>query len=116
MLVELLRVGGPELVRRWVAVLLLAPAEERESIVSAVEHRLVGLYTEPLCEQDATETPQAGAPPADSDQSDEAPVVHVVSSAAQKEGYVEQVERTYAPSRKAKAKQRRSDMGDARSA
>ena len=110
MLVELLRVGGPALVRRWVAVLLLAPAQERESIVSAVERRLVELYAEPLCAADPIDAP------AESEESDEAPIVHVVSPAAQKEGYVEQVERTYAPSRKARAKPRRSDAGDARSA
>lgn len=46
MLVELLRPAGPELARRWLAALLLAPVEEREAIVRSVEERMVGLYAE----------------------------------------------------------------------
>lgn len=40
MLVELLKPAGPELARRWVAALLLAPPEERDAIVEAVEAKL----------------------------------------------------------------------------
>ncbi|MCC6427411.1 MAG: hypothetical protein IT435_11390 [Phycisphaerales bacterium] len=35
---------GPELVRRWVAALLLVHREDREAVVKAVEQRLSKLY------------------------------------------------------------------------
>lgn len=44
MLVELLRPAGPELGRRWLAALLLAPASEREALVEAVERRMSEEY------------------------------------------------------------------------
>lgn len=44
MLIELLRPAGPALARRWVAALLLVPDNERESVVSAVERRIVDEY------------------------------------------------------------------------
>jgi len=101
MLVELLRPGGPELIRRWVAALLLAPDAEREAIVNEVERSLVELYAEPLSGGPVRESKQ--------DENDETPVVHIVSPPEQREGYVEQVERSYSPpsekkSSKAKAK------------
>ncbi|MEZ6319340.1 MAG: hypothetical protein R3B49_11420 [Phycisphaerales bacterium] len=44
MLIELLKPAGPELARRWVAALLVAPEEEREAIVEAVEARIYQEY------------------------------------------------------------------------
>lgn len=41
MLTELLRPCGPELARRWLAALLLVPADQRESVVQAVEAQIV---------------------------------------------------------------------------
>lgn len=46
MLTELLRPAGPELARRWLAALLLAPVEEREGIVAAVEQKISEMYTD----------------------------------------------------------------------
>lgn len=83
MLVELLRPGGPELIRRWVSALLLAPDTEREAIVNEVERSLVELYAEPLFDADA------------SSQESEPSMVHIVSPAEQRDEYVEQVERSY---------------------
>lgn len=44
MLIELMRPAGPELARRWVAALTLVPEAERESVVEAVERRIVDEY------------------------------------------------------------------------
>lgn len=40
MLIELLRPAGPELARRWLAVLTLVPEHEREAVVRAVERQI----------------------------------------------------------------------------
>lgn len=81
MLIELLRPVGAELGRRWLAALLLAPREDRESIVIAAERRLVETYG-------------GGAGPGEA--SADAPEVRVRSAPVQRDGHVEQVERTYA--------------------
>ena len=44
MLVELLRPAGPDLGRRWLAALLLAPEADRAAIVASVERRIAGMY------------------------------------------------------------------------
>ena len=44
MLVEMLRPGGAELARRWLACLMVAPSSEREAIVRSVENRMAELY------------------------------------------------------------------------
>ncbi len=44
MLSELLKSGGVELARRWIAALMLAPEDERETIVSEVERRMAREY------------------------------------------------------------------------
>lgn len=44
MLIELLKPTGPELARRWVAALLVAPEEDRAAIVEAVEARIYREY------------------------------------------------------------------------
>lgn len=79
MLVELLKPAGAELARRWVAALLLAPAEEREAIVEEVESRMVELYE-----------PRDGGSEVMLEVSDE-PI--------QRDGYVERVTRTYSGGR-----------------
>jgi hypothetical protein len=66
-----------ELARRWVAALLMVPAEERAVVVEAVEDRIVETYGTP-----------AGDAPAER-------LVHVREPPAQREGYVEEVIRTY---------------------
>ncbi len=76
MLVELLRPAGPELGRRWLAALLLAPASEREAVVEAVERRMSEEYG-------------GGA------------ALTLSEPPVQRQGHVEQVVRSY---RRAKAK------------
>lgn len=44
LLLELLRPAGAELARRWLAALLMAPREEREAIVQAIELRMLETY------------------------------------------------------------------------
>jgi len=53
MLIELLKPAGPELARRWVAALLMAPAEERAAIVEAVEARIYQEFGSPDSPGDA---------------------------------------------------------------
>lgn len=71
MLVELLRAGGVELTRRWVAALLLVPEGERAAVVESVRRRIVEEYGGDEVMLDVAEEP------------------------VQREGYVEQVVRTY---------------------
>lgn len=80
-LVELLRPGGADLARRWVAALFLPPEQERERIVEAVEARIVELY--------------ALEEPADKAATDEEQTVDLVEPPVEKEGHVEQVIHTY---------------------
>ena len=40
----LARAMGAELARRWLAALLMAPRDEREAIVSAIEQRMIEEY------------------------------------------------------------------------
>ncbi len=82
-LVEMLRPGGADLARRWVAALFLAPETEREEIVASVERRLVGLY--------AKEDAEAG----EREGGDSPQVLHLAEPPIQREGYVEQTIRTY---------------------
>ncbi len=106
----MLRTGGTDLARRWVAALMLAPESDRPAIVAEVERRLVTIYAEPLVQhEDADGSDEAEA-------ADAGPVVHVVSPPVQKAGYIEQVERAYAAETPGKAKARKRAADDARSA
>lgn len=94
MLIELLRPSGAELARRWVAVLLLVPTEEREAVVASIERRIAELYADPADDEPAGMAPaetEEGASDAGS------PMLHVASDPVQREGYVEQEIRTYGP-------------------
>lgn len=71
MLVELLRGSGVELGRRWLAALLLVPEGERAAVVESVRRKIVEEYGGEDVMLDIAEEP------------------------VQKEGYVEQVVRTY---------------------
>lgn len=86
MLVELLRPLGPELARRWLAALTLVPEAERPGVVRAIEAHIASIYDRPAGE------------------------VRVVEPPVQREGFVEQVEVTYARA----AAERRSRGRDAR--
>jgi hypothetical protein len=83
MLTELLKPGGVELARRWLAALLLVPAAEREVVVKAVEAKIVKEYDLPL---DAEAQEGAGAEPRE---------MVVRYPAVQREGYVEEVVKRY---------------------
>jgi hypothetical protein len=83
MLTELLKPGGVELARRWLAALLLVPAAEREEVVKAVEAKIVKEYDLPL---DAE---------ARGDAANESREVVVRYPAVQREGYVEEVVKRY---------------------
>lgn len=86
MIVELLRPAGPELARRWLAALLLVPEAERAAVVDAVEARLASTY---------------GFTPAPRAEGETRRVV-VKYPPVQREGYVEEEERTYeVPARRA---------------
>jgi hypothetical protein len=78
MLVELLRPGGVELARRWVAALLLVPEGEREGVVAEVERRIVEVYD------------GRGATSGAADRE-----IVVRYPAVQREGYVEEVVKRY---------------------
>lgn len=77
-MVELLRRGGTELGRRWLAALLLVDERDREAVVAEIERRIVELYGE--------STPRAEGAGL------EVTVVHPPRGRA---GYVEQRETTY---------------------
>lgn len=79
MIVELLKPAGPDLARRWLAALLLAPHDERESIVESVEERLAELY-----------------PATDS------PMFTLRGEEVQRDGYTERIDRTYEAAEPAK--------------
>jgi hypothetical protein len=83
MLVELLQPLGPELVRRWVATLLMVPREEREGVVTAVEQRVSAMYEQSW---------RSGETAAQSMNSREFDVIHPPN---QRDGYVEQIVTTY---------------------
>jgi hypothetical protein len=97
MLTDLLRMAGgegAELLRRWSAALLAAPASERRAIVEAVEKRIVELYAS----GDAA-TPET--------------LLHIAGEPVERDGYTEMVVRSFtaAPSKrdeKNRAKKKRA--------
>ena len=93
-----MRSVGPELARRWLAALLVVPSEQREALVAEVERRVVAAHG------------RATTAAAEAKRGE--PVVYVRGAAAQRDGFVEEVETSYAtveakPLRKA-AKRRRA--------
>lgn len=79
MLVDVLRQAGgegAELLRRWAAALMIAPASERRAIVEAVERQMIE-----LCD-----TPGRAEP-----------MVHVTEDPVQRDGYTEVVVRSFKP-------------------
>lgn len=78
MLVSLLRPGGVELARRWLAALQLIPPAQREAVVASVEAQIVAEF---------------GAPVAPAD--DAAREMVVRYPPVQKAGYVEEVVKRY---------------------
>lgn len=119
----MLRPGTPDLARRWLAALLIVPEEEREAVVSAIERRIVAQYPLPA-------VPAAGAlgegvvAPAVVTKSIGAPrlpgtprQVNIKHPPVQKQGYVEEVIRTYEvveekPGKVGKGKKDQKDQKD----
>lgn len=89
MLVELLRPATPELARRWLAALLVVPAPERAGVVTAVERQIITTY-------DHGRAPEPEG----------AQEVDVVHPSTSRDGYIEQVVVTYAPTETKPAKRR----------
>ncbi len=89
MLVELLQPLGPELVRRWVAALLMVPRDQREGVVAAVEARIAELYEHSWRAGEAAAADVLARPDIDP------PQVTVVHPPTQRDGFVEQVITTY---------------------
>lgn len=80
MLVELLRPGGSDLSRRWLAALLLVDEADRPALVAEVERRAADAYAKRRADP----------------RRDDSAEVHVVHPPVQREGYVEQTIATYA--------------------
>lgn len=105
MLVELLRPAGPDLARRLVAALLLAPVDERERIVEAIESRMVELYAPGAGTSDhSSDGAQAETP-------DEPRMMNVIDPPVQRDGFVEQKIHTYEVAEGAKAPDRSAKAG-----
>ncbi|MFN0134185.1 MAG: hypothetical protein ACKVW3_16850 [Phycisphaerales bacterium] len=95
MLVELLRAGGTDLGRRWLAVLLMAPPEEREGIVAEAERRAIAAYA---ADEQVVSASEAAAllEPATEPAPGAEPLRFLVRhEPQQREGYVEHVEVEY---------------------
>lgn len=84
MMVALLEPAGPDLARRWVALLLMVDAEDRPGLVAEMERRVVAAYA-----------PPAGGASSRPGEASEPPEIHVVGGPVQRDGYVEQVTTTY---------------------
>lgn len=85
-IIELLRPAAGsslDLARRWLAALLLVPEHERQALVEAVEARITQAY--------------GGSGTLSAVDNDPRPVVFIKSPPSQRDGYVEHVERAYAP-------------------
>lgn len=96
MIVELLRAGTPDLARRWISALLLVPEGEREGVVASVERRIVEMY-DPLKPVMSPESgvQGAGESPASEEGGTSERQVTVVYPPVAKEGYTEQLHRTF---------------------
>jgi hypothetical protein len=91
-IVEFLRPGTPDLSRRWISALLLVPEAEREAVVASVERRIVETYASGQGARGGaagTSAAAAATPEATERQ------VTVVYPPVAKDGYTEQVHRTF---------------------
>lgn len=80
----MLRAGSPELIRRWVAALLMVPESERPAVVHEVTRRIAEEYAAETASNPATDDP----------------MFHVASDPIQRDGHTEQIIRSYsAPSK-----------------
>lgn len=90
LLTELLQPTGPELARRWLAILAMVPREEREDVVRAISQRVVETYGKSIRREESFG-------------------LRVVSPPVQRDGYFEHRETTYAPAPSATDN---ADVGD----
>ncbi len=102
---------GPELARRWLAALMLAPGEEREAIVEGVEQRMAELYDPGLR---AAGIDQDDAMPAHLHAETGGTVVRISAEPVQRTGYFEQVMRSYSRANGPKNPKRESSAKDGR--
>jgi hypothetical protein len=79
MLVELLQPAGPDLARRWVAALLAVARDDRAALVEEIERRVAARYGDDALRE-----------------------LHVRTGPVQRDGYIEEIETTYAPAAPAK--------------
>lgn len=77
LLAELLQPTGPEMARRWLAILAMVPREEREDVVRAISQRVVETYGSSIHRAESFG-------------------LRAISPEVQREGYSEHVETTYA--------------------
>ncbi|MEQ9616469.1 MAG: hypothetical protein RLN60_00370 [Phycisphaerales bacterium] len=77
-MIELLRPAGGDRARRLIAALLLVPIDERDDVVSAIEKRIVEVY-------------DSGDGAVDAEA-----LLHIAGDIVQRDGYTEQVVRSYA--------------------
>ena len=82
----MLRAGSPELIRRWVAALLMVPEADRPTVVREVTARIAEEYAAEIAAGAATES---GEPPD--------PMFHIASDPIERDGHTEQIIRSYAP-------------------
>lgn len=75
LLAELLQPTGPEMARRWLAILAMVPREEREDVVRAISKRVVETYGNSIHRAESFG-------------------LCAISPAVQREGYSEHVETT----------------------
>lgn len=102
MLVELLRPAGPDLARRWLSALLIVPADERETVVAAVERKVCECYPHGASAGAGAHPPGGGRG------------LTLVQPPEQREGYVEQVEVSFEDVPVAGVRATRAARGDVR--
>lgn len=94
-----MRPMGPELSRRWLAALALAPWSEREEIVESIERRMAELYAP---ERIAARAKDASGAKVERAATGETREVRVMLPPRERSGVSEQIIRTYeVPARKA---------------
>ncbi|MBL9032733.1 MAG: hypothetical protein JNM80_13650 [Phycisphaerae bacterium] len=91
----MLRVGGTDLGRRWLAVLLMVPEAEREGVVAEAERRARSAYSAGDQAVSPAEVAALLRPPTEPPLGEEPIRLLVAHEPVQREGYVERVEVEY---------------------
>lgn len=80
MIVELLQPCGTDLARRWLAALLVVPKEERESVVQAIETRVVSLYASNPADDEPVSAQRSSKPETEESNAHERPKAVAIGS------------------------------------